>query len=170
MPVAAGHRRAGVGRGAGGVDLGEGQSDLTGGDGLSVVGISVAGRATGHHSHHQHDAETFHGEPLAMSGRLSANGARGEVVATLAGEERRLCLTLGALAEIETGLGVSGIAALGARMRILSARDLMIVLAALLRGGGEDGLADDLGRAAVDPREAAEAVARAFAAAGQAGG
>lgn len=100
-----------------------------------------------------------------MSGRLSVNGARGEVVATLAGGERRLCLTLGGLAEIETGLGVSGIAALGERMRVLSAADLLVVLAALLRGGGEDELADDLGRAGVDPREAAEAVARAFAAA-----
>lgn len=83
----------------------------------------------------------------------------------LGGAERRLCLTLAALAEIETGLGVSGIAALGARMRVLSAGDLMVVLVALLRGGGEDALADDLGRAGVDPREAAEAVARAFAAA-----
>jgi hypothetical protein len=94
-----------------------------------------------------------------------ANGARGEVLAMLAGAERRLCLTLGALAEIETGLGVTGIAALGERMRVLSAGDLVIVLAALLRGGGEEGLADDLDRAAVDPRAAAEAVARAFAAA-----
>ena len=100
-----------------------------------------------------------------MSGKLSANGARGEVVAMLAGAERRLCLTLGALAEIEAGLGVSGIAALGARMRMLSAGDLLVVLAALLRGGGDDALADDLNRAGVDPREAAEAVARAFAAA-----
>tara|TARA_R110002167_G_scaffold61898_11_gene174872 strand:- start:579 stop:875 length:297 start_codon:yes stop_codon:yes gene_type:complete len=94
-----------------------------------------------------------------------ANGARGEVTAILAGAERRLCLTLGALAEIETGLSVSGIAALGERMRVLSAGDLLIVLAALLRGGGEEGLAADLGRAAVDPRAAAEAVARTFAAA-----
>jgi hypothetical protein len=99
-----------------------------------------------------------------------ANGARGEVTATLAGAERRLCLTLGALAEIETGLGVSGIAALGERMRILSAGDLLVVLAALLRGGGEEGLADGLGRAGVDPRDAAEAVARAFASSGQAEG
>ena len=94
-----------------------------------------------------------------------AIGVRGEVVATLAGAERRLCLTLGALAEIESGLGVSGIAALAERMRVLSAGDLMVVLAALLRGGGEDALAGDLGRAGVDPRAAAEAVARAFAAA-----
>ncbi len=98
-----------------------------------------------------------------------ANGARGETVAVLAGAERRLCLTLGALAEIETGLGLDGLSGLADRMRALSARDLTVVLAALLRGGGERAAADELGR--VDPREAAEAVARAFAASsGQAGG
>ena len=91
-----------------------------------------------------------------------ANGARGEVMAWLAGAERRLCLTLGALAEIETALGVDGIGGLVERMRTLSARDLMVVLTALLRGGGEGALAERLGEAAVDPREAANAVARAF--------
>jgi hypothetical protein len=54
---------------------------------------------------------------------------------------------------------------LAERMRALSARDLTVVLAALLRGGGERTLADELDRAAIDPREAAEAVAKAFAAA-----
>ena len=93
------------------------------------------------------------------------NGARGEVTAELAGAERTLCLTLGALAEIETGLDVQGFEALAARMRTLSAGDLMVVLAALLRGGGEGELARGLGEARVDPRAAAEAVARAFAAA-----
>ena len=83
----------------------------------------------------------------------------------LAGEERRLCLTLGALAEIETALGVSGVAGLAERMRTLSARDLMAVLAALLRGGGEEQLAAELERARLDPVEAAEAVAVAFGAA-----
>ena len=96
---------------------------------------------------------------------MVANGARGEVVAALAGAERRLCLTLGALAEIETGLELDGLSGLAERMRALSARDLTVVLAALLRGGGERALADDLDRAPVDPREAAEAVAKAFAAA-----
>ena len=96
---------------------------------------------------------------------MTANGARGEVVAVLAGTERRLCLTLGALAEIETGLGLEGLFGLAERMRALSARDLAVVLAALLRGGGERALADELDRADVDPREAAEAVAKAFAAA-----
>ncbi|WP_439476115.1 GTA-gp10 family protein [Brevundimonas sp.] len=96
---------------------------------------------------------------------MAANGARGEVVALLAGAERRLCLTLGALAEIETGLGLEGLSDLAKRMRALSALDLMTVLAALLRGGGDRALADELDRAGVDPREAAEAVAKAFAAA-----
>ena len=96
---------------------------------------------------------------------MVVNGARGEVVAGLAGAERRLCLTLGALAEIETGLELDGLSGLAERMRALSARDLTVVLAALLRGGGERALADDLDRAPVDPREAAEAVAKAFAAA-----
>ena len=94
------------------------------------------------------------------------NGVRGEAVARLAGAERRLCLTLGALAEIETALGVSGIADLSERMRTLSAKDLMAVLAALLRGGGEIEFAAGLGQAAVDPVEAAEAVVTAFRAAG----
>ena len=50
-------------------------------------------------------------------------------------------------------------------MRALSARDLTVVLAALLRGGGETALAAELAGAPVDPCEAAEAVALAFAAA-----
>lgn len=93
------------------------------------------------------------------------NGARGEVRVDLAGQPRRLCLTLGALAEIETALGVEGAAALADRLRLLAARDLLVVLAALLRGGGELEAADGLDQAAVDPREAAAAVSRAFVAA-----
>lgn len=96
---------------------------------------------------------------------MTANGARGEVVVVLGGVERRLCLTLGALAEIETGLGLEGLSGLAERMRTVSARDLTVVLAALLRGGGEVALAEELDRAGVNPRDAAEAVARAFAAA-----
>jgi len=96
---------------------------------------------------------------------MGPNGMRGETAAVLGGAERRLCLTLGALAEIETALGLESVGALADRMRALSGRDLMTVLAALLRGGGERELAADLDRAAIDPHEAAEAVAKAFAAA-----
>lgn len=94
---------------------------------------------------------------------IQANEARGEVVVMLGGRPRRLCLTLGALAELETALAVDDWSALAGRMRRLSARDLMRVLAALLRGGGE--AAADLSD--VDFREAAEAVAAAFTAAGR---
>jgi hypothetical protein len=65
------------------------------------------------------------------------NGVRGEAAVIPGDARRRACLTLGALAEIETGLGVDGMAAVAERMKTLSARDLMIVLAAVLRGGGE---------------------------------
>lgn len=92
----------------------------------------------------------------------AANHARGEVVATLAGQPRRLCLTLGAVAELETAFEVDDFAALAGRLRSLSANDLTTVLGALLRGGGEGAV--DL--AAVEFREAAEAVAAAFTAAG----
>jgi hypothetical protein len=98
------------------------------------------------------------------------NGARGEVTAVLAGRERTLCLTLGALGEIEAGLGLTSVSELAGRMRDLSARDLLVVLAALLRGGGEGELAGGLEAAAIDPREAAEAVGRAFAASAGAAG
>lgn len=90
-----------------------------------------------------------------------ANAHRGEVVVEVGGERRRACLTLGALAEIETGLGVDGLAAVAERMKALSARDLMVLLVAVLRGGGE--ATPDV--ATADPREAAVAVAQAFAAA-----
>lgn len=97
----------------------------------------------------------------------TANGARGEVLVELDGAPRRLCLTLGALAEIETALEVSGIEALAERLRRPTARDLMAVLAALLNGGGEAELAARLEQASVSPQAAADAVARAFEAVGE---
>lgn len=89
------------------------------------------------------------------------NAARGEVCIEIDGVSRRLCLTLGALAEIEGALRVEGLEGLGARMRAASAGDLVAVLAALLRGGGEEAALAQ--RAA--PGVAARAVAEAFRAA-----
>ncbi|MDO8295089.1 MAG: GTA-gp10 family protein [Caulobacter sp.] len=93
---------------------------------------------------------------------MAANHARGEVVAVLAGRPRRLCLTLGALAELETAFDARGWEDLAARLRDLSAGDLTLVLAALLRGGGDE--PGDL--SGVELGEAARAVAAAFTAAG----
>lgn len=90
------------------------------------------------------------------------NAARGEVIAVIAGEPRRLCLTLGALAEMETALGVQGWEALAERLRALSPSHLLAVLAALLRGGGEGEVAARLDVLQVAAAEAAEAVAAAF--------
>ena len=98
-----------------------------------------------------------------MSG---VNGMRGEVSALIAGELRRLCLTLGTLAELETAFATERWEALTVRLRRLSPNDLLIVLAALLRGGGEAETAAALPSLAVDFREATQAIAAAFEAAG----
>lgn len=72
-----------------------------------------------------------------------ANGRRGEIEAVIDGERRILCLTLGALAELETAFGVDNIADLAARFADgrLGAEGLIAVIGAALRGGGN--LVDD---------------------------
>ena len=68
------------------------------------------------------------------------NRRRGEVGLELGGERYTLCLTLGALAELEDAYGVEDLQALGARFASggLSSRDLLKLLAVALRGGGHD--------------------------------
>jgi hypothetical protein len=78
-----------------------------------------------------------------------ANRVRGEVEAMINGERRILCMTLGALAELETAFGVDNIGDLAGRFSggRISTRDVMAILAAGLRGGGnviEDGDVDDM--------------------------
>lgn len=71
---------------------------------------------------------------------MHANARRGEIVAELSGERRRLCLTLGALAELETAFGADDLSALAERFSggRLSARDMAIVIGAGLRGAGAE--------------------------------
>ncbi|MCT8266766.1 gene transfer agent family protein [Afifella sp. JA880] len=73
-----------------------------------------------------------------------ANSHRGEIDAVLGGETRRLCLTLGALAELEAAFKADDLVALAARFETgrLSARDLIRILGAGLRGAGE-AISDD---------------------------
>jgi hypothetical protein len=75
-----------------------------------------------------------------------ANARRGEVDCAIGGRTLRLCLTLGALAEIETSLDADGLTALGERLSggRLSARDLTAILGAAARGGGEAVRDDDI--------------------------
>lgn len=92
------------------------------------------------------------------------NMHRGEIAAVIGGEKRTLCLTLGALAELEARLGAGDLAGLAERFGEgrISARDLTAILGAGLRGGGHDVSDDDLARMSVEGglRGAAEIAVR----------
>jgi hypothetical protein len=69
---------------------------------------------------------------------MSVNRRRGEIAAMLDGREHRLCLTLGALAELEAGFEAEDLTALVERFSTgrLSAKDLIRIISAGLRGAG----------------------------------
>ena len=68
------------------------------------------------------------------------NRRRGEVALELGGARYTLCLTLGALAELEEAFAVGDLQGLASRFAQggLSSRDLIKLLAVALRGGGHD--------------------------------
>ena len=68
------------------------------------------------------------------------NFHRGEIEAQIDGKKFVLCLTLGALAELESSLDASDLLSLGERFASgkISARHLIIILGAGLRGAGND--------------------------------
>lgn len=69
---------------------------------------------------------------------MMANRHRGEVAARLDGRDWTLCLTLGALAELESVFETDNLSALVALFSSgrLSARDMQRIICAGLRGGG----------------------------------
>jgi Phage tail tube protein, GTA-gp10 len=79
---------------------------------------------------------------------MAANARRGEVSAEFDGKSYRLCLTLGALAELENAFGAGDLNALAERFGTgrLSAKDMMEIIAAGMRGGGADVETTELGR------------------------
>lgn len=81
---------------------------------------------------------------------------RGEIAAELGGRKRTLVLTLGALAELEAAFGTSDLVALAERFGSgrLSARDLVRIVGAGLRGAG-DAVSDDEVAAMTTPGGAA---------------
>jgi len=93
-----------------------------------------------------------------------ANIHRGEIAAEIGGETRTLCLTLGALAELETRLGAGDLAGLAERFAAgrVAACDLTAILGAGLRGGGNAIADDELARMSVEGglRGAAEIAVR----------
>ena len=88
------------------------------------------------------------------------NAARGECEIVIDGASHILCLTLAALAELETLFGCQNLDELQARLKNLSASELMKVLEVLLRAGGSVASVDR-----VLPKVAAAAVSEAFRAA-----
>lgn len=98
------------------------------------------------------------------------NPMRGEVEVTLDGQPHVARLTLGALAELESGLGSESMLAVVERFEAarFTSRDVLAVLVAGLRGGGWQGRAEDLrtveigGGPMAAARMAAQLLARAF--------
>jgi hypothetical protein len=80
------------------------------------------------------------------------NKHRGEVEAQFDGKPYRLCLTLGALAELEAAFGEEDMLALATRFEKgrISARDCQRILGAGLRGGGHDMSNDVVARMQTD--------------------
>ena len=78
---------------------------------------------------------------------MAHNEYRGEITAILDGTEHRLVLTLGALAELESELGAESLAEFADRLSRggLSARDLIAIIGAGLRGAGADMTDEDVG-------------------------
>ena len=98
------------------------------------------------------------------------NKYRGEIEAKIGGDRRTLVLTLGALAELESAFEAADLVALAERFGSgrLSARDLVRILGAGLRGAGETVSDDEVaamtaeGGAAGYVRIAAELIAATF--------
>lgn len=99
-----------------------------------------------------------------------ANPWTGEVAILLDGERHVAKLTLGALAELEAGLGTGTLIELVERFEVgrFSTRDVLMLIVAGLRGGGWTGAGEDLrtveigGGPVEAARVAAELLARAF--------
>ncbi len=100
----------------------------------------------------------------------------GEVCLVIDGEARVLKLTLGALAELEAAMGTDTVVALAERFEggRFSARDVVSLIVAGLRGGGWRGSAADLlsaeiaGGPVAAARAAGQLLTRAFAVPGDA--
>jgi hypothetical protein len=80
------------------------------------------------------------------------NRYRGEIEAEIGGARRKLVLTLGALAELESAFGADDLIALSERLGAgrLKAHDLTRIIGAGLRGAGEDISDDEVAAMAVE--------------------
>ncbi|MBL4617066.1 MAG: gene transfer agent family protein [Robiginitomaculum sp.] len=95
------------------------------------------------------------------------NHIRGETELLINGKVHILCLTLGALAEIEAGLDLGDSSQLSERLKKITAKDVLVLLAALLAGGGNPVSIQQLRISPLDPEVVAKAIADAFLASGK---
>ena len=81
-----------------------------------------------------------------------ANYRRGEIEVEIDGQNHVLCLTLGALAELEQRLKAENLVELGARFEKghLSARDIIAIIGAGLRGAGVSITDEAVGRMQIE--------------------
>lgn len=86
----------------------------------------------------------------------------GDADILIEGKPYRLRLTLGALAHLEAEIGGGDFEALRERLKRPSAGDLLLILHALIAGGGEAMALDFLEASDVDFADAARAVGKAF--------
>lgn len=87
---------------------------------------------------------------------------RGETCLTINGDTHKLCLTLGALAEIEAAIGEGSLQLLQDKLANPSLGDVLVILHALLRGGGSALTLEALKMSDVDIPRAVRAIAGAF--------
>src|ERR1700709_902325 len=105
-----------------------------------------------------------------MKENIMPNKYRGEIAAEIGGHRRTLVLTMGALAELESACEACDLVALAERFGSgrLSARDLVRIIGAGLRGAGETVSDDEVAAMTVDGgaagyvRIAAELIAATF--------
>lgn len=90
------------------------------------------------------------------------NPVRGETVLETPDGPLTLCLTLGALAEIEGALELASMADIAKALSTGSPRVLQIVLRALLRGGECVEAAEMIDDLSISPRGASNAIAECF--------
>ncbi|HNS87558.1 MAG TPA: GTA-gp10 family protein [Parvularculaceae bacterium] len=87
---------------------------------------------------------------------------KGDAAIVINGEPMTLRLTLGALAALEETLGQGDFAALQKKLEAPRVSDLLLILQALLQGGGRLVSLDALKTSDIDLADAARAIADAF--------
>lgn len=94
------------------------------------------------------------------------NAIRGEAALVINGQSHTLLLTLGALAEIEDGLGLADLSQIGPRLKQARAADIAVIAAALLKGGGHSISPAEVLALPVDLATLMAAIAQSFERAG----